>query len=722
MWLPVRAGEARLVWNFQIHTRDAQHIWDFTVDAHDGRVWTRIDWVAAAEYRVIPQPFESPQHAPVVPPADGRTLETDPQDATASPSGWHDDGTTAFTTPQGNNVHAYEDSDANNSPPAVEPDCGAPLSCDFGFPIDFGTQEPSTYTAAAVANLFYWNNLIHDVQYQYGFDEAAGNFQVDNFGNGGAGGDPVRAEAQDGSGNCNANFSTPPDGSPVRMQMFLCNNVTPSRDGDLDSGVIVHEYGHGISIRQVGGPANSGCLGNNQQPGEGLSDWWAMAYTAEVGDTGADVRGMGTYLFGQPPNGPGIRPQPYSTDPAVNTYTYESINGLSVPHGVGSVWAQVAWEAYWALVDEHGFSADIYDALGAAGNNRMMLYVNEGLKNTICGPAFTDVRDGILQAAADNHGGEDVCLLWEAFGAFGLGTDAVSGGPGSTSPTNGFEIPVECLCDPGQTIPVADTGGDEVMCAGGSVTLGTPALPGHTYLWSPGGETTAEITVSPAETTTYTVTVTTDCGMKSDSATVFVDPGTGGGLVEDFESGAPGWTFDGLWHVATDSACPAPEPGYSSPVNAAYFGQDAGCTYGIGGAAAGLLVSPPIFGIDASSTLSFDFLREVESFGGGSFDVTEVQVLAGGTTTSVFQLDSTDPSDPVWTSSGAISLAAFAGQVIQLRFRFDTVDGVSNGFLGWFVDDVEVTGTSECAGGGVIFSDGFESGDTSAWSSTAPLP
>jgi hypothetical protein len=74
----------------------------------------------------------------------------------------------------------------------------------------------------------------------------------------------------------------------------------------------------------------------------------------------------------------------------------------------------------------------------------MMLYVNEGLKNTACNPTFTQIRDGILQAATDNHGGEDVCRMWEAFAAFGLGTNAVSGGPASTTPANGFDIPVSC--------------------------------------------------------------------------------------------------------------------------------------------------------------------------------------------------------------------------------------------------------------------------------------
>ena len=30
-------------------------------------------------------------------------------------------------------------------------------------------------------NLFYWNNIVHDLTYQYGFDEPARNFQGDNL-------------------------------------------------------------------------------------------------------------------------------------------------------------------------------------------------------------------------------------------------------------------------------------------------------------------------------------------------------------------------------------------------------------------------------------------------------------------------------------------------------------------------------------------------------------
>ena len=172
-----------------------------------------------------------------------------------------------------------------------------------------------------------------------------------------------------------------------------------------------------------------------------------LVYTAKPADTGPLGRGIGTYALGQPTTGAGIRTQRYSTDPAINTWTYASVSGMAIPHGVGSVWAQAAWDMYWALVDAHGFSSDLYAGTGTAGNQRAMLYVNEGLMNTSCSPAFTDVRDGIIQAATDNHGGADVCLLWSTFAAFGLGTDAVSGGNSGTSPTNGFSVPVSCLAN-----------------------------------------------------------------------------------------------------------------------------------------------------------------------------------------------------------------------------------------------------------------------------------
>lgn len=252
-------------------------------------------------------------------------------------------------------------------------------------------------------------------------------------------------------------------------------------------------------------------------------------------------------------------------------------------------------------------------------------------------------------------------------------------------------------CEPCEPAPIADAGADQLICQGDGATVGTTALADTTYSWSPGGETTAQITVMPATTTTYTVTAATACGSAQDSATVFVDSGLGAGLSEDFESGFAGWTASGPWHLVNDSACAS--PGYGSPVQAMYFGQDASCNYDIGATANGALISPAIFGITAASTLSFNFYREVESFQEGGYDTTEVAVspLGDPAWTPVWSRDSADISVLAWDSSGPISLAAFAGQAIQVRFHFDSTDNSFNAFTGWLVDDVVVTGSSSCA-------------------------
>ncbi len=531
-YLPV-GREARLVWNFQLWTGDGEHVFDLTVDAVDGSIWTRYDWVADAQYKVYPPPVESPLHTTPLPPADARVTLADPWHLTGSPYGWHDTNGVAgpeYTITRGNNVHAWEDSDGNNSepPPAGEIDCGASLDCVFGLDL---ASAPSAYRPAAVANLFYWNNIIHDVEYLYGFDEPVGNFQDNTYGRGGVGNDRVRALAQSGAGTCNANFLTPADGSPGRMRMYICdhdsNPSTPSRDGDFDNLVIVHEYGHGISNRLVGGPSNVSCLGNQQQPGEGLSDWWGLVYTHEPGDAGTDVRLVGVYLIGS-----GIRPQPYSTDPSVNTFTYQSIgSGLSVPHGVGSVWAQAYWEVYWRLVQDHGFEPNLWNASSSAGNIRAKHYINEGLKLTACSPTFLNVRDGIVAAANTLYGGVDVCRLWEAFAAFGLGVDATTVGPNSLSATNGFNVPTACN--------FGSAGSDARVCAGSNhnqtvlvgpaftsppVTLavsGNPAGTTVSYSENPvAGPLPKNVTVTIGNTTaipqgTYTIDVQMTAGSQS---------------------------------------------------------------------------------------------------------------------------------------------------------------------------------------------------------------
>ncbi len=490
---PDARGDLRQAWEVGLYTPDRQHFWLVYVDAATGAELARHDLVIhdsfghshaheaeahsehtpvataerqsgpAAAYRVYPFPIESPNHG-------SRSLVSDPYDIFASPDGWHDDGTSTYTITRGNNVHAYRDDDADGTPePGESPDGGSSLV--FDFPVNL-SQSPSAYADAAVTNLFYWNNLIHDILYQYGFDEAAGNFQQNNYGNGGVGGDYVRAEAQDGGGSNNANFFTPADGSRPRMQMYLWNYTNPGRDGDFDNGIIVHEYVHGLSNRLTGGPSATACLVNQEQMGEGWSDYYALMLTLEAGDTGTDPRGIGTYVRGEPTDGVGIRPTPYSTNFAINGVTYGDVGSQAIPHGVGYVWATMLWDATWELIDLYGFSPDIHDATGTAGNQVMLNLVTEAMKLQPCTPGFVDGRDAILAADQALYGGAYSADLWRAFARRGLGIDADQG----SSSVTGDET--EDFTEPGPP-PVA-----EVSPA--SVSASAPS----------GGSTTSTVTLS----------------------------------------------------------------------------------------------------------------------------------------------------------------------------------------------------------------------------------
>ncbi len=235
-WYPVKSSD---MWSTRIDAVTGQildeHNWTVYCKV-DGQSFTRADhncsdhshdfeniekntatsMLAGETYNIWPIPVESPIHG-------AREMVIEPHDTVASPYAWHDiDGVDGaeFTITRGNNVHAYEDSNNANASSGNEPDGGIDLIFDFDWEDTF---EPDQYTDAAIVNLFYMNNIMHDFTYHYGFDEVSGNFQTTNYSGMGLGVDQVNAEGQDGSGTNNANFSTPPDGQSGRMQMFRWN-------------------------------------------------------------------------------------------------------------------------------------------------------------------------------------------------------------------------------------------------------------------------------------------------------------------------------------------------------------------------------------------------------------------------------------------------------------------------------------------------------------------
>ncbi len=621
----------KLAWNFTIDVPGHDHMWSVRIDAVDGKLLEKNDLVISCSfdrekkttekfvenkftsdfykndnsfaptqtlggsYRVIPFNYESPNHSPFV-------LVANPENALASPNGWHNasaaigGSTTTYTITRGNNVWAKDDFLSTNSLTGTSPDGTSSLL--FDFPYGGTGVASSTYISAANTNLFYMNNISHDVWYQYGFNEANGNFQASNLGRYGAGAnDFVFADAQDAGSNTattsnrnNANFATPTDAgiagtSNPRMQMYLwsyakryklltvtspaaiatdyyanqnafspghvdlpaapaaiqsdavlyldsgattsfacglptnaaamagkiviirrgtctfaikvkaaqtagasaviiVNNTTGTinmsgadatitipavsvtqadgeaiitqlqtspvniklqlpldyavfvnTDGDFDNGIIAHEYGHGISTRLAGGRLNSSCLQNQEQMGEGWSDWFALMLLLKSGDVGTTPKEIGTFATSQPITGKGIRNYPYTTDMALNPETFNTVNLnqytdssgnlVTEVHNVGEVWTTMLWDLTWAYIAKYGYDDNKYT--GTGGNNKLMRLVLDAIKLQPCSPSFVDARNAIIAADQATTGGADFCMIWKVFARRGLGVNASSG-------------------------------------------------------------------------------------------------------------------------------------------------------------------------------------------------------------------------------------------------------------------------------------------------------
>ncbi|MGC3959474.1 MAG: M36 family metallopeptidase [Verrucomicrobiota bacterium] len=459
IWLPLTEDTLRLCWDVQLTSRARGEMYRLLVDVDDGEVLIRhrlTEYISDASYRVYlsdsPAPFSPSCSTPCTtqPPELASVLLTlSAVDTNASPSGWIDDG---GNETRGNNVDAHTDQDANNSPDLPRPQ-GSPFRT-FDFTANL-TQAPSTYPNAAVTDLFYWCNWMHDKLYALGFTEAAGNFQNDNFGRGGLGNDALQADAQDGSGTDNANMSTPSDGSAPRMQMYVFTGSTPDRDGDFDHEIVLHEYTHGLSNRRVGGGVGLSAL-QSRGMGEGWSDWYGLTLLSEAGD---DVHGVyaagayATYQFGGLTQNYyyGIRRYPYCTDLTKNPLTFRDIDPVQasahagVPrspiigstadevHNQGEVWCATLWEARANLITKYGH---------AVGNQMILQLVTDGMNLSPANPNFLQARDAILQADVVNHGGANLPELWSAFAKRGMGFSATSPASSTTvGLVEAFDVP-----------------------------------------------------------------------------------------------------------------------------------------------------------------------------------------------------------------------------------------------------------------------------------------
>jgi hypothetical protein len=146
------------------------------------------------------------------------------------------------------------------------------------------------------------------------------------------------------------------------------------------------------------------------------------------------------------------------------------------------------------------------------------------------GPTNLCIGDSVTLDANPSGGTPPYSFLWSP----GLETSQVITASPSITTTYTVTVTDSLLCtaSSGETVtvlnPVSDIVPDApVICFGDSVLLSAvPAggTPPYSYLWSPGGEMANAIVVSPAVTTTYSVTITDAIGcVSSSSETVTVN-------------------------------------------------------------------------------------------------------------------------------------------------------------------------------------------------------
>ena len=214
--------------------------------------------------------------------------------------------------------------------------------------------------------------------------------------------------------------------------------------------------------------------------------------------------------------------------------------------------------------------------------------------------------------------------------------------------------------------------------------------------------------------------------------------------IDSLETGAPGWTTSGFWHIANQpqkievlnptinpTLVLLPDSGFLpaafSGSNAFWYGEDVTGTY-IGrdftqvvqdpldggtsnGSNTGDAITPPINLVGQKTPLlSFWTWWEIEGIATSSFDVMYVDAsIDSGQTWNPLGRGLLNPLDndanqDDWKeySSGGLGqrgkwireyfdLTSLVGNVVFIRFRFDTKDAEYNGFRGWLIDDIGVS-------------------------------
>jgi extracellular elastinolytic metalloproteinase len=156
-------------------------------------------------------------------------------------------------------------------------------------------------------------NVYHDITYQFGFTEEAGNFQTNNFGKGGKEKDAIIIQNSDRRKHNDAYFAAAEDGLPGVMALLSFDFTNPNRVASFDNTILAHEFFHGVTERLIGGSQKANCLNNFEggSLGEGWSDFFSTLMQTKPSDTRETEYFIGVYAENDPD---GFRTLPYSAN------------------------------------------------------------------------------------------------------------------------------------------------------------------------------------------------------------------------------------------------------------------------------------------------------------------------------------------------------------------------------------------------------------------------
>lgn len=402
----------------------------------------------------------------------------------------------------------------------------------------------------AVTHLFASHNRMHDYSYFLGFTEQNSNLQVNNFGNtaNSRQNDPEVGNAQAGAisgrvtpsnpvatGRNNANQVTLQDGVPGITNQYLFQPsgggiYAPCTDGDMDVGIVVHEYTHAISNRMIGGPDTgiSGHQGGSM--GESWSDQVAGEFLNAHGYVPTnDENPSAIAIYATGGKQTGIRN--YALN--VNDLNYSNVgydSGGPAVHSDGEIWNGTNWELRQALIDKYNATYPYSDQTrqtacaenrfnpeNCPGNRRWIQLMFDSFLLMSASPSMLNARDAMLAADVARFGGANQVEMRRVFAKRGMGFLANSNGAGDTSPIPDFSSNLETNA----TVTFAANAQDE-----GNVPITSAKIYVGVY----------EARNRPIADTDPATTVTADPRTNINDATAMFVPGT-----YDFVVQAPGY-------------------------------------------------------------------------------------------------------------------------------------------------------------------------------------